>query len=165
MHQHIDSIHSLLSLFLLAVSLSVCPLSNQLQTENLLFERKLMNVCIMKNLIINETETLPASQALFSIQPSKWTFLKYERFLKSLDKRGRHGKKNKKKEKRRYEKRIIQETQSHKETAGGVRQKRQTMVSSNDFHVDLSCRLISTIFKINKIIIIQLKNFFIIFSR
>ena len=97
MHQHIDSIHSLLSLFLLAVSLSVCPLSNQLQTENLLFERKLMNVCIMKNLIINERETLPASQALFSTQPSKWTFLKYESFLKSLDKRGKHGQKKKKK--------------------------------------------------------------------
>ena len=159
MHQHIDSIHSLLSLFLLAVSLSVCPLSNQLQTENLLFERKLMNVCIMKNLIINERETLPASQALFSTQPSKWTFLKYESFLKSLDKRGKHG--QKKKKKRRYEKRIIQETRSHKETTGGVCQKKQTLVSSNDFHMDkLSilisakmqinlnlCRLISTIFK------------------
>ena len=147
MHQHIDSIHSLLSLFLLAVSLSVCPLSNQLQTENLLFERKLMNVCIMKNLIINETETLPASQALFSTQPSKWTFLKYESFLKSLDKRGKHGPKKKK---RRYEKRIIQETQSHKETAGGVRQKRQTMVSSNDFHVDKLSKLISAKMQINQ---------------
>ena len=100
MHQHIDSIHSLLSLFLLAVSLSVCPLSNQLQTENLLFERKLMNVCIMKNLIINERETLPASQALFSTQPSKWTFLKYESFLKSLDKRGKHGQRKKQKKKK-----------------------------------------------------------------
>ena len=104
-----------------------------------------MNVCIMKNLIINERETLPAGQALFSTQPSKWTFLKYERFLKSLDKRGKHGKK-----KRRYEKRIIQETQSHKETAGGVRQKRQTMVSSNDFHVDKLSILLSAKMKINQ---------------
>ena len=71
---------------------------------------------------------------------------------------------SKKKKKRRYEKRIIQETQSHKETTGGVDQKRQTMVTSNDFHVDLSGRLISTIFKINKKIIIQLKKNFIIFS-
>ena len=131
MHQHIDSIHSLLSLILLAVSLSVCPLSNQLQTEILLLERKLMNVCIMKNLTINKRETLPASQALFSTQFSKWTFLKYESFLKSLDKRGKHG--PKKKKKRRYEKRIIQETQSHKETAGGVRQKREAMVSIQRF--------------------------------
>ena len=76
------------------------------------------------------------------------------------------------KKKRRYEKRIIQETQSHKETVGGVRQKRQTMVSSNDFHVDKlsilisakmqinqnSCGLISTIYFFFKLII-EPKNF------
>ena len=98
MYQHIDSIHSLLSFFLLAVSLSVYPLSNQLQTENLLFERKLIRACIMNNLIINERETLPASQALFSTQPSKWTFLKWERFSKVWTREESMVKKKKKKE-------------------------------------------------------------------